>query len=138
MSGQYWKYCRHEKPSHRPSLVRYVPVSGLRTLSRLDGPCSHGTLSCIESAIAALIAHIPVPRSDTSTTVASPDRSRCRSAVEMAPAIVMAPMQSPYAGAGGGGMLSISNALDAIPLPDLQWKARKSYPPWSASGPLGT
>ena len=50
------------------------------------------------------MAHMPELRSDTSTVVASPVRSRWKSAPMMPPAIVMAPMESPKPGPGGPGM----------------------------------
>ena len=55
---------------------------------------------CSESAIAAPIDHRPAPMSDTSTVVASPVRSRWSSAPMIPPAMVIAPIESPNAGAG--------------------------------------
>jgi hypothetical protein len=43
---------------------------------------------------------MPVPSSETSTVVASPVRSRWKSAPMIPPAMVMAPMESPNAGPG--------------------------------------
>ena len=56
-------------------------------------------MSC-ETAMVPPIAHMAVESSEMSTTVASPVRSRCRSAAEMPPAMVMAPIESPNAGPG--------------------------------------
>ena len=56
---------------------------------------------CSDSATAWPIAQSPVPSSDTSTIVASPVRSRWKSAPMIPPAIVIAPMESPKPGAGG-------------------------------------
>ena len=68
------------------------------------GGGAHGTPSWSDSASPAPIDHSPIPRSDTSTVVASPVRSRWNSAPMIPPAMVMAPIESPNAGAGGGGM----------------------------------
>ena len=86
-------------------------------------------------AIPALKAHMPVARSETSTTVPSPVRSRCNSAVEIPPAMNMAPMESPTAGAVCPGMRSTSGICAAAALPDRAQYPRESYPPASASGP---
>ena len=59
--------------------------------------------SSSDSASAWPIAHMPVPSSDTSTVVASPVRSRWKSAPMIPPAIVIAPIESPKPGAGGTG-----------------------------------
>ena len=64
----------------------------------------------------APMAHMPVAISDTSTTSASPVRSRWNRAAEIPPAMVMAPMVSPYAGAGIPGTWSASGALMLRPL----------------------
>jgi hypothetical protein len=72
----------------------------------VDEPCGgglHPTPSWSDSASAAPIDHSPTPRSDTSTVVDSPVRSRWKSAPMMPPAMVIAPMESPNAGAGGIG-----------------------------------
>ena len=83
----------------------------------------------------APIAHMPVFISDTSTTSASPVRSRWNSAAEMPPAIVIAPMVSPYAGAGMPGTVFASGALALMPLVPRYQKEIASYPPASRSGP---
>ena len=56
---------------------------------------THGTWFSNDRAMAWPIAHMPVPSSDTSTTVASPVRSRWYSAPIIPPAIVIAPIESP-------------------------------------------
>ena len=63
------------------------------------GACHAMSMSC-DTAMVPPIAHIAVDSSETSTTLASPVRSRCRSAAEMPPAMVMAPIESPNAGPG--------------------------------------
>ena len=63
------------------------------------GACQAMPMSC-DTAMVPPSAHMAVDRSDTSTTWASPVRSRCRSAAEMPPAMVMAPIESPNAGPG--------------------------------------
>ena len=73
--------------------------------------------------MAAPIAHMPVASSDTSTSGASPVRSRWKRAAEMPPAIVMAPIESPYAGPGWEMNSSSSGAL--TPLATLD---RHQYP----------
>ena len=67
------------------------------------GGGAHPTWCCSERARAAPIDHMPMPRSDTSTVVASPVRSRWNSAPMIPPAMVIAPIESPNAGAGGAG-----------------------------------
>jgi hypothetical protein len=78
-------------------------TSGFRRGAFEGGPC-HGLFSNTESANAWPMAHMPELRSDTSTVVASPVRSRWNSAPMIPPAIVMAPMESPKPGPGGPGM----------------------------------
>ena len=60
-----------------------------------------GVLLTSERAKAWPMAHMPVPSSETSTVVASPVRSRWKSAPMMPPAMVIAPMESPKPGPGG-------------------------------------
>ena len=57
------------------------------------------------------MAHMPDPRRETSTVVASPVRSRWKSAPMMPPAMVMAPTESPKPGPGGAGIQSASAGL---------------------------
>ena len=66
------------------------------------GGAEIGMSSSSDSAIDWPMAHMPVPSRDTSTVVASPVRSRWNSAPMIPPAIVMAPMESPKPGPGGG------------------------------------
>ena len=63
------------------------------------GACQAMSMSC-DTAIVPPIAHIAVDSSEMSTTFASPVRSRWRSAAEMPPAMVIAPIESPNAGPG--------------------------------------
>jgi hypothetical protein len=60
---------------------------------------------------------MPMPSSDTSTVVASPVRSRWNSAPMIPPAIVIAPIESPNAGAGGGGVNSSSGYISPAATP---------------------
>ena len=76
----------------------------------------HGMPASSDTAMPAPIAHMPVFMSDTSTTSASPVRSRWNSAAEMPPAMVIAPMVSPYAGAGMPGTVVASGAFALMPL----------------------
>ena len=55
----------------------------------------HGVPIWSETAIPALIAHIPVESNEMSSTEGSPVRSRLNSAAEIPPAIVMPPIESP-------------------------------------------
>ncbi len=64
------------------------------------GGACHGILMSCDTAMVPPIAHIAVDSSEMSTTVASPVRSRWRSAAEMPPAMVMAPIESPKAASG--------------------------------------
>ena len=72
------------------------------------------------------MAHSPVPSSDTSTTVASPVRSRWNSAPMIPPAIVMAPIESPKPGAGGTGTRSYSGRLAPTATPARAQNASES------------
>ena len=65
-----------------------------------------GTSISSDNATAWPIAQSPVPSSDTSTMVASPVRSRWKSAPMIPPAMVMAPIESPKPGPGGLGTWS--------------------------------
>ena len=82
-------------------------VSGFEA-SRSAGGAVHGKFIDSDNAIAPPIDHMPVASSDTSTTVACPVFSRWNSAPMIAPAIVIAPIESPNAGAGGMVTLSSS------------------------------
>src|ERR687883_101407 len=100
-----------------------MPVSGfLDPDLSPEGP-THGNPSDIDSATAAPMAHNPVPRRDTSTTVAFPVRSRWSSAAAIPPAIVIAPIESPYAGAGCA--MNASRSGGCTPLATLD---RHQYP----------
>ncbi len=73
------------------------------------------------------MAQMPELRSDTSTVVASPVRSRWNSAPMMPPAIVMAPMESPKPGPGGCGMYpSMSAGFTPSATPGRYQKERES------------
>ena len=89
----------------------------------------HGMPASSDTAMPAPIAHMPVPSSDTSTTSASPVRSRWNSAAKMPPAMVMAPIESPNAGAGMPGTVVASGAFALMPLvPRSQNRASRSRP----------
>jgi len=79
---------------------------------------AHGMSSWSDSAGAAPIDQIPTPRSDTSTVGASPVRLRWKRAPMIPPAMVMAPIESPNAGAGGGGTWSNSACFSPMAMPD--------------------
>ena len=51
------------------------------------------------------------------------------------PAIVMAPMESPKPGPGGGGTRSYSGRITPSAIPARAQKASESYEPLSESGP---
>jgi hypothetical protein len=72
------------------------------------------------------IAHRPVPKSDTSTTVAWPVRSRWNRAPMIPPAMVMAPIESPNPGPGGETMRSYSGRLQPTATPLRAQKERAS------------
>ena len=72
------------------------------------------------------MAHMPVPSSETSTVVASPVRSRWKSAPMMPPAMVMAPMESPKPGPGGPASRSMSAGLTPRATPARYQKDRES------------
>ncbi len=72
------------------------------------------------------MAHMPDDNSDTSTVVASPVRSRWNSAPMMPPAMVMAPMESPKPGPGGGATWSSSVIVTARATPERAQKASES------------
>ena len=73
-SGQYFAAWRQMSETKRPSPVRKFPASGLLGAEAPAG--AHGVPNWSDSAMAAPIAQMPVPRSDTSTTVASPVTAR--------------------------------------------------------------
>ena len=73
-----------------------MPTSGLRPAA-VRG-LAYAVPLWSESPMPAPRAHIPEARSDVSTKAASPVRSRWRSAVEIAPAMNIAPIESPNAG----------------------------------------
>ncbi len=81
------------------------------------------------------IAHIAVESSEMSTTGASPVRSRWRSAAEMPPAMVMAPIESPNAGPGWLTGWGRSDGVTEWATPERAQNPSESYPPASASGP---
>jgi hypothetical protein len=80
----------------------YVALSGL-PVGAWGGGGFQPTPCWSDRASAAPIDHMPMPSSETSTVVASPVRSRWYSAPMIPPAMVMAPIESPNAGAGGAG-----------------------------------
>ncbi len=72
------------------------------------------------------MAHSPTPNSETSTTDASPVRSRWNSAPMMPPAMVIAPMESPKPGAGGTGTRSYSGRWAPAATPERAQNANES------------
>ena len=68
------------------------------------------------ATMSGAIVHMPVPRSETSTIEGSPVRSRWKSAAEIPPAIVIAPIESPKAARWMVG-LSASRAVSPSATP---------------------
>ena len=77
--------------------------------------------------------HMAVPRSETSTSMPWPVRSRWKSAAAMPPAIAIPPMKSPNAGRCWSGGCPVVDRRSAMP-PRAQ-NETPSYPPRRASGP---
>ena len=71
----------------------------------------------IDVPIDSAIAHAPTLMSDTSTTDVSPVRSRANSAPAIPPAIVMPPIESPYAPPGWLMIRGLSGGVVAHALP---------------------
>src|SRR5262245_44424314 len=87
----------------RLSDVRKVPTIGfMATLSRgaASGAGENSAPVSIVLVRLSAIAHMPTPSSETSTTEVSPVRSRANRAPAIPPAIVIPPIESPYAPAG--------------------------------------
>ena len=82
-----------------PSAVRNAPMNGLVVYVDVPGIALTKRLGSLGISIATSIeqavAHIPVESSDTSTSVASPVRSRWNRAAAIPPAMFMPPMVSP-------------------------------------------
>ncbi len=117
--------CRQVNHSVRPSDVVYVRDSGFDPMASAGGG-AQGRSSTSERARAWPMAHMPTPSNDTSTVVASPVRSRWNRAPMMPPAMVIAPMESPNPGAGGGGTRSYSGRWAPAATPDRAQKASES------------
>ena len=121
---------------YRPSLVRYIETSGL-----CGGVCVpigmplHALRCRIDASIAMPIDHTPLESSDTSTTDGSPVRSRFSSAAAMPPARLVPEMVSPYAGAGGPMITSMSRGVMLTAVAARAQNAVMSYPPDSDSSP---
>ena len=81
------------------------------------------------------IIHTPTLISETSTIDGSPVRSRANSAPAMPPAIVMPPMESPYAPAGWLTTRGLSDGVHDHAEPVRHQNVEPSYPPLTASGP---
>ena len=81
------------------------------------------------------LTHIPKASSDTSTTAASPVRSRCNRAAAIDPAIVRPLGRSPNA-AGCVGPYGSSPYFNAFITPARAKNDDESYAPLSASGPF--
>ena len=90
-------------------------------------------MPCVTLAPAA---HHAVLSSDTSTSTASPVRSRWNSAAEMPPAMFMPPIESPNAGIPCDSAPPSSGGVNAWPTPLRVQNAVPSKPPMSRSGPL--
>ena len=105
---------------HRPSEVRKFPTMGFTAMPVLGASRGRGENDSpvsIEFVRLRAIAQTPTPSRETSTTAGSPVRSRPNNAPAIPPAMVIPPMESPYAPAGipiGRG-LSDGVALHAAP-----------------------
>ena len=80
----------------RPSDVRNGPIVGLDGMPTepVDAG-AHCSPVASDRSTASPMAQAPTLKSDTSTTAGSPLRSRANSALAMAPAIVIPPIESP-------------------------------------------
>ncbi len=76
--------------------------------------------------MASPLAQAPVDSSDTSTTDGSPVRSRANRAPAIPPAIVMPPIESPYAGPGMPSGTGRSGGVTPAALPARAQKALAS------------
>jgi hypothetical protein len=105
----------------RPSAVRKFPTMGLTATfiaGESSGSGENVSPVSIELVTLSAMAQMPTPSRETSTTAGSPVRSRPNNAPAMPPAMVIPPIESPYAPAGipiGRG-LSAGVALHAAPL----------------------
>ena len=93
-----------------------MPTSGFWVTIE-SGSGRHGSPSSIDRAMAWPIAHSPVDSSDTSTTVASPVRSRWNSAPMIPPAMASPPRESPNPGPGEGGVSAWPSRMTPIATP---------------------
>ena len=84
-----------------------APGIGVRMTSPVSMPC----------VILAPAAHQAVLNSDTSSSRASPVRSRCSNAAEMPPAMNMPPIESPNAGMPCPSAPPNSAGVSAYPTP---------------------
>ena len=97
---------------------------------RIVSPVS---MPCVTLAPAA---HHAVLNNETSSSNASPVRSRWNNAAEIPPAMFIPPMESPNAGMPWDKAPPSSSGVSAWPTPLRVQKAVPSKPPVSRSGPL--
>jgi len=93
-----------------------VPTPGLDDPARLPWGIFENPNS-FEAMIIGEICHMAVASSETSTTLASPVRSRLSSAAAMAPAVASPPITSPNAGVGWPGGQPSSRSGMVAPTP---------------------
>jgi hypothetical protein len=86
--------------------------------------------------MAGALNHIAVPRSELSTTVGSPVRSRPSRAAAIPPAKTRPDMPSPWPTMPGGHSVPVTPIVVAASEPRFHQVA-PSYPPRCASGPSG-
>jgi hypothetical protein len=83
------------------------------------------------------IIDAPTLIGDTSTTEVSPVRSRQNNAPAILPAMVIPPIESPYAPVGWLMTRGLSDGVADHALAVRHQKVEPSYPPFPASGPFG-
>src|SRR5688500_16786589 len=104
-------------------------MSGLPVVLAAATSCVQGRPDCCASAAAGDILQTPQPNAEIATAVASPVRSRWKSAPAIPPASIIAPVVSPHPGPGciGGGAPGTGLAPAAAPL--RAHMPVMSYPP---------
>src|SRR5689334_16966563 len=125
------------KVIQRPSDVRKLPSVGFTGtyMGESSGAgCITSPVSIALPSVSA-IAHDATLINDTSITDVSPVHLRAYSAAAMPPAIVMPPIESPYAPPGCAINRGLSDGVAAQALPMRHQNVEPSYPPFSASGP---
>ena len=93
--------------------LRFADLHNIKRATHYPRATQH--IAEMHHMIAALICHMPAASSETSTSGASPVRSRCSSAAAMPPAMYIAPTASPNAGADWPGISSDSGDRSDAP-----------------------